>query len=31
MITRFDTTEQKVKVAAEVKDFEPTKYIENLR
>ena len=28
MITRFDTTEQKVKVAAEVKDFEPTKYIE---
>ena len=28
MITHFDTTEQKVKVAAEVKDFEPTKYIE---
>lgn len=28
MITRFDTTEQKVKVSAEVKDFEPTKYIE---
>ena len=28
MITRFDTTEQKVKVAAEVKDFDPTKYIE---
>ena len=28
MITRFDTSDQKVKVAAEVKDFEPTQYIE---
>ena len=28
MITRFDTTDQKVKVAAEVKDFDPLQYIE---
>ena len=28
MITRFDTTEYKAKVAAEVKDFDPTLYME---
>lgn len=28
LITRFDTSEQKVRVAAEVKDFDPTQYIE---
>ena len=27
-ITRFDTTDYKVKIAAEVKDFDPTKYME---
>ena len=27
-ITRFDTTDFKVKVAAEVKDFDPTPYID---
>ena len=28
-ITRFDATDYPVQVAAEVKDFDPTKYLEN--
>ncbi|MBQ2545927.1 MAG: beta-ketoacyl-[Clostridia bacterium] len=29
-ITRFDTTDFKVKVAAEVKDFDPLKYLSKI-
>ena len=28
-ITKFDTSDLKVKIAAEVKDFEPEKYVES--